>query len=81
MHLAERNMWRIMAKILWGFKIEPEIDPDTGKPHPIDTDAYNPGILQAPLPFRAKITPRSDAHIATIRKEWKESADVLSAFE
>jgi hypothetical protein len=81
MHLGERNMWRIMAKIIWGFNIEPEIDPSTGKPFPIDVDAYNSGILQAPLPFRAKITPRSQAHIDTIRREWREYKDNLTPFE
>jgi hypothetical protein len=74
-------MWRIMAKILWGFNIEPAIDPATGKPYHIDNDAYNPGILQAPLPFKAKITPRSQAHVDTIRREWAESADFLRKFE
>lgn len=81
MHLAERNMWRIMAKILWGFTITKETDPVTGKPIEIDTDAYNPGILQAPLPFKAKIVPRSQKHVETIRREWAESRDVLAKFE
>jgi hypothetical protein len=81
MHLAERNMWRIMAKILWAFTITKETDPTTGQPIEIDTDAYNPGILQAPLPFKAKIVPRSQAHVETIRREWRESRDVLAKFE
>jgi len=80
MHFGERNMWRVIAKVLWGFNIEPEINPDTGKPYPIDPDAYNYGILQAPLPFRAKITPRSQAHVETIRREWREASDVLAPF-
>ena len=80
-HLAERNMFRIIAKILWGFNIEREINPATGEPFPIDNDAYNPGILQAPLPFKAKITPRSAKHVEVIKRERREVQDFLSQYE
>jgi hypothetical protein len=80
MHLAERNMWRIMAKVLWGFNISLDKDA-SGNPIEIDTHAYNPGILQAPLPFKAVITPRSEAHVATIKREYGEVAVLLAQFE
>ncbi|CZR64460.1 uncharacterized protein PAC_14358 [Phialocephala subalpina] len=30
-HLAERNMWRMAAKLLWAFEFSPPYDPVTGK--------------------------------------------------
>jgi hypothetical protein len=69
MHLAERNMWRIAAKLLWAFEFAEPVEAETGKTIPIDADAYNRGILQAPLHFKVKITPRSAQHIAAIKGE------------
>ncbi|KAK7206979.1 putative cytochrome P450 oxidoreductase [Myxozyma melibiosi] len=79
-HLAERNMWRIAARILWGFNVEEPIDPETGKVVHLDTHRYNPGILQAPLPFKVRITPRSEQHAETMRKELDGALDFLKAW-
>ncbi|CAK7224250.1 hypothetical protein SEUCBS140593_005511 [Sporothrix eucalyptigena] len=38
----------------------------TGKVMPLDRNAYNPGILQAPLAFKMQIKVRNKAHEATI---------------
>lgn len=76
-HLAERNMWRIAAKLLWAYEISEPIDTVTGKTIPLDTSKYNPGILQAPLPFKVSIKPRSEKHAATIRRELEESLEFL----
>lgn len=81
MHLAERNMWRIAAKLLWAFEFAEASDPKTGKVIPLDPNAYNPGILMAPLPFKVKITPRSQAHINTIRSDRASAQVVLSQYE
>lgn len=79
-HLAERNMWRIAAKLLWAYEFAEPIDPATGKVMPLDPDRYNPGILQAPLPFKVRITPRSEQHVATIRRELAGALDFLAAW-
>ncbi|KAI8170506.1 Cytochrome P450 monooxygenase yanC [Colletotrichum sp. SAR 10_70] len=79
-HLAERNMWRIAAKLLWAFDFAEPLDPETGKVMPLDANAYNPGILQAPLEFKARITPRSEAHVATIRREHTEAEGFLAQY-
>ncbi|TVY56444.1 Cytochrome P450 monooxygenase patI [Lachnellula cervina] len=79
-HLAERNMWRIAAKLLWAYEFAPPINAVTGKEQPLDTDAYNPGILQAPLPFNVRIKPRSQEHIATIRKERSEADGFMEQY-
>lgn len=81
MHLAERNMWRIAAKMLWAFEFSEPLDPMTGAVVPLDPHAYNPGILQAPLPFRVRITPRSEAHVAAIKRESAAAIDVLRQYD
>ena len=74
-------MWRIAAKLLWAFEFAEPTDPATGKVMPLDINAFNSGILTCPLPFKVKVTPRSEAHVATIKRELKGSLDFLSAFE
>lgn len=73
-------MWRIAAKLLWAYEFAEPIDPATGKVMPLDPDRYNPGILQAPLPFKVRITPRSEQHVATIRRELAGALDFLAAW-
>jgi hypothetical protein len=80
MHLAERNMWRIASKLLWAFDISEPVDPITGQTIPLDPNAYNPGITQAPLPFKVRIVPRSKEHSESIRKELQGALDFLSPF-
>lgn len=80
-HFAERNMWRIAAKLLWAYEFSEPVDPGTGKTIPLDVNAYNPGILQAPLPFKVSIKPRSEEHVATIRSELSGSLGFLRAWE
>ncbi|KAH8901190.1 putative cytochrome P450 oxidoreductase [Thozetella sp. PMI_491] len=80
-HLAGRNMWRIASKLLWAFEFSEPVDPATGKVMPLDPNAYNPGILQAPLPFKVQIKPRSEAHISIIRREFAQAQEFLSQYE
>ncbi|KAF4813759.1 Cytochrome P450 monooxygenase yanC [Colletotrichum siamense] len=79
-HLAERNMWRIAAKLLWAFDFAEPLDPETGEVTPLGANAYNPGVLQAPLEFKARITPRSEAHVATIRREHTDAEGFLAQY-
>ncbi|KAM5354649.1 hypothetical protein ACJ41O_001296 [Fusarium nematophilum] len=79
-HLAERNMWRIASKLLWAFEFSEPVNPETGKVMPLDPDAYNPGILQAPLPFKVGIKPRSQAHVATIEREYSDALGLLDQY-
>jgi hypothetical protein len=74
-------MWRIAAKLLWAYEFSEPVDPVTGKTVPLDTHAYNAGILQAPLPFNVQIKPRSEQHIATIRKDLISSLDFLKSWD
>jgi cytochrome P450 len=79
-HLAERNMWRIAAKLLWAFEFLPATDETTGKPIPIDTEAYTPGIAQFPMPFAVDIRCRSDRHKSQIIRELNDAMALLEQF-
>ncbi|KAK5047281.1 hypothetical protein LTR84_006803 [Exophiala bonariae] len=80
MHLAERNMWRIAAKLLWAFEFSEYVDSKTGIKSPLDPNAYNPGILQAPLPFKIAIKPRSKEHVRRIDQEMSDAMDFLKQY-
>ncbi|KAH7072514.1 putative cytochrome P450 oxidoreductase [Paraphoma chrysanthemicola] len=80
-HLAERNMWRIAAKLLWAFEFSQPIDKKTGQALPIDDNNYMDGILTAPYPFKVGIKPRSQAHVETIRAEMQNALSFLEQFE
>jgi hypothetical protein len=81
MHFAERNMWRVTAKLLWAFEFAEPLDPKTGKVISLDADAYNRGILQAPLPYDVRVTPRSPQHVQTIKREIAAAKEFLKPWE
>ena len=66
-------MWRIAAKMLWAFEFLELVDPQTGRVMSLDPNAHNPGVLQAPLPFKVQIKARSEAHVARMKVERNEA--------
>jgi len=80
-HLAERSMWRIAAKLIWAFDISEPVDPVTGKVRPLDPEAFTSAILLCPKPFQVEIKPRSEKHLAVIKKELTSSLEFLSQWE
>jgi hypothetical protein len=74
-------MWHIAAKLLWAFEFSPPYDPVTGKEPPLDPDAYNPGLLQAPLLFKVQIMPRSEKHISTIKEERSDADGFMKQYQ
>jgi hypothetical protein len=74
-------MWRIAAKLLWAYEFSEPVDPATGETIPLDTHAYNAGILQAPLPYKVQIKPRSEQHVATIQRELTGALEFLKPWE
>jgi len=79
-HLAERNIWRIASKLLWAFEFAEPVDPVTSETIKLDPEAYNPGILQAPLPFKVQIKPRSQKHVALIKQEKQQAIEFLQRY-
>lgn len=81
LHLAERNMWRITAKLIWAFEIAEPIDEKTGETVSLNEEAFSSAILTCPLPFKARITPRSAQHLAMVEKELADALSFMSAWE
>lgn len=79
-HFAERTQWRIVAKMLWAFKIEPALD-EQGKEIELDTTAYDDGIVAVPLPYRVRFTPRSEKHVEVLRREFEAVEQLLRKWE
>ncbi|EXJ87561.1 hypothetical protein A1O3_04521 [Capronia epimyces CBS 606.96] len=80
-HLAERNMWRITAKLLWAFNIYEPTDPATGKTIPLDENAYNSCILVSPLPFKVRVEPRSEKVLQAVKREKADALAFLSQYD
>lgn len=80
-HLAERIQWRMLARLLWAFRIAPATDEDTGVKLHIDTDAYEEKLIAGPKPFRVRFIPRSQQHIHAIERETEMVSDLLSEWE
>ena len=82
-HLAEREMFLGVAKLLLAFDFAQKLD-NVGNPIPIDTDpatGYSEGILVSPREFECAITPRSEARAETILREFQTAeSEVFSKF-
>lgn len=83
-HLAERNLFLAISKLLWAFEFSPGTD-DSGKTLELDTDprtGYSEGFLVCAKPFPCQIEVRSDARRRTIDREYAGAKkDVFSRFE
>lgn len=74
-HLAERNLFLAMAKLLWAFDFS-EKTGAYGTVVPVDVDArtgYSEGFLHCPKPFECDIQPRSDVKRVTVMREFAEA--------
>ncbi|KAI4126603.1 MAG: hypothetical protein LQ338_003653 [Usnochroma carphineum] len=83
-HLAERNMFLSIAKLLWAFSFEEQIGVDekplTNDPDPVT--GYHQGFLYCPKPYGCKPVVRSDRIRATLMKEFAVAEEsVFSEFE
>ena len=78
-HLAERTQWRITARLIWAFNIEPGLDEATGLPIELDTsdDAFEEGLLAHAKPYKVRFLPRSEKHVEIIRKEYRNIESFL----
>jgi len=82
-HLAERNLWVAIAKMLWAFKFEPSLGEDGNvvEPDVSNETGYSAGFLVCACPFGCKVTPRSDVRRATILKEFEDAKKVFAKYE
>ncbi|KAK8151548.1 cytochrome P450 [Phyllosticta citribraziliensis] len=72
MHLAERTMWRMTAKILWAYELIP-VD--------VDVTRFSEGFALSPLPYKVQFKPRSEAHAATIEKDAAVALKFLEKYQ
>ncbi|KIW98747.1 uncharacterized protein Z519_00410 [Cladophialophora bantiana CBS 173.52] len=75
-HLADRNLWHAISKLLWAFNFEKKIDPQTGKLVALDTTVetgYREGLTMCPYEFPCKTTIRSETRRQVILKDLKEA--------
>jgi cytochrome P450 family 619 len=83
-HLAERNMFLAIAKLVWAFNIGPGKDAagQVFEPDVSNETGYCAGFLVCAEDFPCTVTPRSEARVATILRECDTArAQVFSKYE
>ncbi|KAK5069485.1 hypothetical protein LTR64_008166 [Lithohypha guttulata] len=82
-HLAERNLFLAISKLLWAFEFSPGTN-DSGDIVLPDTDpqtGYSEGFLVCAKPFQCRIEVRSERRRETIEKEYAVAQkEVFSRF-
>lgn len=78
--LAEQGTWLTVARLVWGFKIEPALD-DRGKPIPVDIFDYTNGLNMRPNVFEVSIKPRSERIRQAIVREGEQALADLAPYE
>lgn len=76
MNIADRSLFLAISRLLWAFKFERALD-ENGKEMIPEARAVTQASLVQPLPFPAKIIPRSDMHAEMVKTQWKTSQDLL----
>lgn len=74
-HLAERSMWRVTAKLLWAFDLQELLD------QPLDVNAYTSSNLVRPLAYKVRVTPRSEAHMRVLQSELRGALEFLTQYD
>ena len=72
-HLAERNLFLGISKLLWAFQMVPR-ESARGRPIPVDVDpktGYSEGFLHCPKPFQAEFRVRSEGRREVIQREYE----------
>lgn len=84
MHLAERNMFLSIAKLLWAFRFEKGTD-ERGKPvvnEADPVDGYHQGFMYCAKPYGCKAVVRSEEIRETVEREFEEAErDVFAKYE
>ncbi|KAL6166494.1 hypothetical protein ACJQWK_07845 [Exserohilum turcicum] len=78
--LAEQGTWLTVARLIWGFKIEPALD-EHGKPIPVDIFNYTNGLNMRPQVFKVSIKPRSERIRQAIVREGEQALADLGPYE
>ena len=83
-HLAERNLFAALAKLLWAFSFEKEVD-ENGRVMEPDTNyatGWNEGLVTCTKNFPCRVVPRSPERVETIMREFAQAeADVFIKYD
>ncbi|KAH7161080.1 cytochrome P450 [Dactylonectria macrodidyma] len=77
-HVAERNLFIAISRILWGFNITRARGED-GEFTTINRDAVTPGMIVRPEDFECEITPRDASRAKMVKEEWKAAEKHLDS--
>lgn len=84
-HLADRNLYQAISKLIWAFDFSAPLDPKTGKPMIPDTTietGYREGLTACAYEFPCTIKVRSEKKRETILREFADAqANVFPKFE
>lgn len=84
-HLAERNLFLAVAKLLWAFRFEEAVPGQDGKMAiPNDSDpltGYHQGFLYCAKPYGCRPVLRSESIRRTIEREFREAQTVFEKFD
>ncbi|KAM5370218.1 hypothetical protein ACJZ2D_008621 [Fusarium nematophilum] len=70
-HLAEKSLFIVISRVLWGFNIRKKMDAEG---HPIEpTTRMLPGFFSVPEPFECDIICRSEMHERIMRREFEDA--------
>ncbi|KAJ4401485.1 hypothetical protein N0V91_007919 [Didymella pomorum] len=72
MHVAERSLFLGVARMLWAFKFEPQLD-GNGCPILPDPDQLTQGFVCQPAIFPVSIEPRSEQRARIVTREWQDA--------
>ncbi|MCJ1364843.1 hypothetical protein MMC16_003960 [Acarospora aff. strigata] len=76
MHVAEQSLYLGMARLLWGFDVRPVLDAEGNVRMP-DPERLTQGFVVMPVPFEARITPRSPGRAGIVKRAWREAEGCL----
>ncbi|KAH8886614.1 putative cytochrome P450 [Thozetella sp. PMI_491] len=71
-HVAERNLFIAISRILWGFDIKRAVD-EHGNHTPINPEGMTPGLIVRPEDFECVITPRDSEKAQVMTDTWKNA--------
>jgi cytochrome P450 len=72
MHVAERSLFLGIARMLWAFKFEPQLDAK-GSPILPDPDKLTQGFVCQPETYPVKIVSRSEDRAKLVVREWEDA--------
>ncbi|KAI1363146.1 cytochrome P450 [Xylaria arbuscula] len=77
MHIADRNLYLAISRLLWAFEFKRPIDKSTGQEIIPNVEDLTEGLIVCPKPFAANIYPRSSLKAEIIRSEWSKMKGLL----